>query len=128
MDKDECIGGMDFSSETFTTRREPMRELINTFSNLYIDSDEDSEQVEDNVHVDDSCFPPPPPPIEVNEEVSPNCDTTLMERLTEIENQVANIDRRVSEQVYFDVQCKKLEEKMAYRVQREREDGLPQFH
>ncbi len=64
----------------------------------------------------------------MNEEVSPNCDTTLMERLTEIENQVANIDRRVSEQVYFDVQCKKLEEKMAYRVQREREDGLPQFH
>ncbi|XP_058625178.1 uncharacterized protein LOC131536335 [Onychostoma macrolepis] len=113
MDKDECVGG---------TRREPMRELINTLSDLYIDSDEDSEQVEDNVHVDDSCFPPPPPPIEVNEGVSPNCDTTLMERLIEIENQVANIDQRVSEQVsldVFDVQCKKLEEKISYHVQRE---------
>ncbi len=47
---------------------------------------------------------------------------TVTQRLSEIENQVANIDRRVSEQVscdVFDVQCKKLEERMAYRVQHE---------
>lgn len=31
-----------------------MRELINTFSDLYIDSDEDNVRVEDNVPVDES--------------------------------------------------------------------------
>lgn len=45
-----------------------------------------------------------------------------MECPIETENQVANIDWRVSEQVsldVFDVHCKILEEKMAYRVQQE---------
>lgn len=49
-----------------------MRDLINTFSDLYIDSDEESERAMDNVPEDDDSFPPPPPPLETNGETEHN--------------------------------------------------------
>lgn len=49
----------DFSSETFTARRDPFGEMIHTFSNLYIDAGEEEEKVLDDVQEN---FPPPPPP------------------------------------------------------------------
>lgn len=56
MDGDEVIPSASFTSESFTARREPMGDLINTFSDLYIDSDEESERAMDNVPEDDSFF------------------------------------------------------------------------
>lgn len=60
LDKDECVPEVDFSSDTFTTPREPVRDLINTFSDLYIDSENESE--DSIVDASDFGFPPPPPP------------------------------------------------------------------
>lgn len=57
----------DFNSEAFVTRREPIRELINTFSELYIDSEEENAAVEDAD--DGDPFPPPPPEMEERPEL-----------------------------------------------------------
>ncbi len=40
LDKDECVPEVDFASGSFTTPREPLKDLITTFSDLYIDSEE----------------------------------------------------------------------------------------
>lgn len=60
----------DFNRESFVTRREPIRGLINTFSELYIDSEEENAAV-DNAEDDDSDpFPPPPPEVEERPELN----------------------------------------------------------
>ncbi|XP_058607613.1 activity-regulated cytoskeleton-associated protein-like [Onychostoma macrolepis] len=125
MDGEEVVLSADFTSESFTTRRETMRELITTFSDLYIDSDGESERERavDNDPENDSPFPPPPPLLEMNEEADHNpCSsvTSLNDRITAIESWMVNISQMVSEQVpfdEFDKQCKKLEDRMSYHVQ-----------
>lgn len=110
LDGDEAVPSVDFLTEPFTTRREPLKDLINTFSDLYIDSDEESERIMDNVHdiPDDSCPLPPPPPemdSESNNDQS-NSVTSMIERLSErftsLEDQLADFSQRVSENVTFD--------------------------
>lgn len=44
-DGDEQEPKLDFSSDAFLSRREPVRELIDTFSTLYVDSEEENEGV-----------------------------------------------------------------------------------
>lgn len=118
MDGEEAVPNVDFTSESFTTRRETIRELINTFSDLYIDSDGESERAVDNDSENDSPFPPPPPPLEMDEEEDHNPYTSVKsmnDRITAIESQMADISQMVSEQVpfdEFDKQCKKLEDMM----------------
>lgn len=58
--EDEYGPELDFSSETFITRRDLLGELMHTFSNLYIDSGEEEEK---EIILDDvqEMFPPPPP-------------------------------------------------------------------
>lgn len=131
LDGNEAVPSVDFSTEPFTVRREPLKDLINTFSDLYIDSDEESERIMDNVHdiPDDSQFPPPPPPPEMDHESNndPSNSVTsrierLSERFTSIEDQLADFSQRVSENVAFNEfenRCKIIEERMSYRLQRE---------
>ncbi len=35
LDEDEAVPRADFTSDPFTARREPLRDLINTFSDIY---------------------------------------------------------------------------------------------
>ncbi len=131
LDEAEAVPDGDFVSAPFTTRREPLRDLINTFSDLYIDSDDESVGIEDNVPEvpDDYHFPPPPPPPEIDHESNKDPSTSvtsLIERLTDrftvIEDQLADFGQRVSTNVPYDEfekRCKKIEERMSYRIQRE---------
>lgn len=55
----------DFSASSFRAHREPLKELIHTFSDLYISDEEDGAGGEDP----DEVFQlPPPPPPEVYED------------------------------------------------------------
>ncbi len=53
---------LDYTSEPFMTRREPVGELIHSFSSLYIESEGGATAPEEDN--DSSCLPPPPPPDE----------------------------------------------------------------
>lgn len=59
--EDEAVPSLDFESESFNTHREPLRELINTFSDLYLDSEEDEEN-RSSEDLDQFPLPPPLPP------------------------------------------------------------------
>ncbi len=115
----------DFTTESFSSRREPMKDLITTFSDLYINSDEESERGEDNAPDEDLNFPPPPPPQEERDEsdwYSSSAITTLNARITYLEAQLTDLLQRGSEKVSsveLEKQCRKLEDKVSYLVQRE---------
>lgn len=119
----------DFSTGSFTTRREPLKDL-NTFSDLYIDSDEESERIMDKVHdIPDDSYPLPPPPPEMDPESNndpSNSVTSMIERLSEwftsLEDQLTDLSQRVSENVPLDElenRCKLIKDRMTYWVQRE---------
>ncbi|KAL0146609.1 hypothetical protein M9458_057949, partial [Cirrhinus mrigala] len=102
---------------------------VNTFSDLYIDSGEENEDLfKRNCPKDDQFLPLPPPPDNY-EEVAPNTPTdvaTVLEKLTEcfstFEEQITSLNQRVSEQVTitdFEAQRKATEEKLLYRIDRE---------
>lgn len=115
LDGDESVPDPDFSSAPF--------------SDLYIDSEEENEEViEGNSPKDDQFLPPPPPP-ENYEEIAPNPSTdvsAMLEELTErfstLEEQITSINQWVSEQITikdFESQRKATEEKLLYRIDRE---------
>jgi len=90
---------------------------------LYLDSDEENERVVSSVPEDDFLLPPPP--LEMDEEADCNLYssvTSLNERIAKLEGHMATITQEVAEQVswdHFAKQCKKMEDKMTYHVQRE---------
>ncbi|ROL54895.1 hypothetical protein DPX16_12764 [Anabarilius grahami] len=128
LDRDESIPDLDFSSAPFSTHREPLRELINMFSDLYLDSEEENEEVIMVNSPRDVQFLPPPPP-EIYEEPTHNPFTNIsamLEQLTEcftkLEERITYISKRVSEQdsfTDFESQRKATEEKLSYRIDRE---------
>lgn len=100
-----------------------MRDLITTFSDLYITSDEETERAEDNDPDEELHFPPPPPPLidETNVQSSP-VNPMLTARVTSLEAQLTDLENGVSgkvSSVELEKQCRKLEDKMSYLVQRE---------
>ncbi|XP_050957969.1 activity-regulated cytoskeleton-associated protein-like, partial [Labeo rohita] len=116
MEGDEIAPDQDFSSKAFTQRREPVHEIIDTFNELYIDSDDEKE-----VTVTEDL--PPPPPLDFNEHshhmygVDGN-----QSRLTSIEEHLANLEHQVSELVnetQVKLMLKSLEDKVFYKLQRE---------
>lgn len=111
---------VDFSSDSFTTHREPLRELITTFSDLYIDSDEDHEAGEQG-NLDDINLPPPPPVEETSQEI-PEATASLIERATTLEGQVKDCVEKLGECVThneFQTRCQAMEDRMLYRIRRE---------
>ncbi|XP_051971541.1 A-kinase anchor protein 2-like [Xyrauchen texanus] len=58
--EDEYGPELDFSSETVITRRDPLGELMHTFSNLYIDEEEEEEKENSLDDVQERFLPPPP--------------------------------------------------------------------
>ncbi|GAA6065118.1 uncharacterized protein LOC120462416 [Tachysurus ichikawai] len=125
---DESVPNPDFSSVPFSMPREPLRELINTFSDLYIDSEgENKDVIGGNLLPGDQVLPPPPPPDNVEENaLNTSTDVSaVLERLTErfaaLEERLTSISQRVSEQVTitdFESQRKATEDKL-YRIDRE---------
>jgi len=121
----------DFSSETFSKRRDPLGELMHTFSNLYIDEEEEEKEEEENENslydVQERFLPPPP--IEWESEHDQATPITMIveklsERLTALEGSWEENKRRLSEcvsQELLESKCQTLKEKMNYRFDRERD-------
>lgn len=124
--EDGAVPSLDFSSESFNAHREPLKELINTFGDLYLDSEKDEE---DHFSEDLDHFPlPPPPPIEDDRELGQSIPSVtpfnerLDERITSLEGRVEDCHRRVDECVSQDEmenKCKTIEERLHYFVERE---------
>lgn len=53
----------DYSSEPFTTHREPIQDLIHSLASLYLENEPEIGEQEEG-DFDDSLLPPPPPTIE----------------------------------------------------------------
>ncbi len=125
LDKDECVPEVDFASGSFTTPREPLKDLITTFSDLYIDSEDESE--DSIVDGSEFVFPPPPPPTAERETFSDPV-TNLIEQLTNrfnaLEGLVDECVKKMSgcvSQEEFQNKCQGIEDRLVYRMERERE-------
>lgn len=93
---DEYEPIQDFTSEPFVVRREPIKELINTFSELYIDSEEENAAVDDAEDIDDvDPFPPPPPEVVERSELTPNA--SIAEHLRQLIDQVTTLETQVED-------------------------------
>lgn len=100
MDGDIVTSQTDFTAGSFHSRREPMRDLITTFSDLYINSDEESERAEDNDPDEELHFPPPPPPLTGEYDgQSSAVNPMLNTRVTSLEAQLRELENGVSEKV-----------------------------
>lgn len=126
-DEDEPGPKPDFSSGTFLDKREPIKELINTFSDLYIDSEEEVEGIEAEIVPDfTDILPPPPEPVE--EQVQePNASLTaligqLTARVDTMESRFEECVRKMNDCVTFSEMqegYRAIEERMSYRIERE---------
>lgn len=76
-------------SEQFFTRREPIRELISTFNELHIDSEDEERVVE---AIDDASFLP----LEIEEGPESNPVTSLLGRLGELKERLTNMEKRIN--------------------------------
>lgn len=129
MDRDEITPITDFSGDAFIRIRDPMNEMIDTFSGLYIDSEEEKEKSAVQVlfpgqpgDPDDFTPLPPPPPLDFDEEQVYSNGMATTQRLTNIEEHLSDIEHRVSDFVIQDTvmdMMKQLEDKITYRMQRE---------
>ncbi len=121
--EDEYEPNPDFTAGPFVTRRDPwpVQELIHTLSELYINSDDDNDS---NVPFDDPLPPPPPPD---DDTVSDNHPLTqvmdsLTNRISALEGEVQACTQKVSQccsHSEFMDQCRLLEEKLTYKIERE---------
>lgn len=126
MDRDEIASVVDFSEEAFIQMRDPVNEMIDTFSGLYIDSEEEKEksamQDQPGEPDDFNALPPPPPLVEFEEEQVYSNGMVTVQRLTNVEEHLSDIEHRlsdcVSQETVIDM-MKKLEDKINYHIQRE---------
>lgn len=125
MDRDEIVSVEDFSDEAFIQRRDPVNEMIDTFSGLYIDSEEEIEKIavqDQPGDSDDFTKIPPPPPVVFEEEQMYSNGTVTMQRLTDIEEHLTDIEHRMSDCVNQNTMVdmmKRFEDRINYRIQRE---------
>ncbi|XP_073731162.1 retrovirus-related Pol polyprotein from transposon opus [Misgurnus anguillicaudatus] len=116
----------DFSDRAFRQHRDPVANLVDTFNELYIDSEEEQEsETMSNEQVIDPIanpvdLPLPPPPLEFHEDGLPSNNEN--QRMSSIEEHLADIEHRIvnlatSEMVSENFQ--KFEERFNYGLQRE---------
>ena len=93
----------DYSDEAFIHRRDPVTTLIDTFSDLYLDSEEEREgrvespdhRVEQDGETDD--LPLPPPPHEFQEDKLQFGSDENVQRMSSIEEHLVDLEHRVSD-------------------------------
>ncbi len=125
LDEDVSVPRLDFSSEPFTTQREPLKDLVNTFSELYIDSEEEEERIEDNISVDNL----PPPPLDGDEVPGHNPFTSVTSLIEKLTGRITSLEGRLEECIQgvsncashaeLEAKCKANEERANYHIARE---------
>lgn len=118
--EDECEPNPDFTAGPFVTRRDPhpVRELITTFSELYINSEEDN----DSEAPLDVPLPPPPLPDVLDPQFSAQSMDEITRRITTLEEDLHDCVQKVSLcclNAEFNDQCRFLEERLNYKIERE---------
>ncbi|KAL0148878.1 hypothetical protein M9458_055887 [Cirrhinus mrigala] len=114
MDGDEIAPIADFSGDAFIQMRDPVNDMIDTFSRLYIDLEEEKEMAAVQGML--------PVQSEFDEEQMHSNGMATTQRLTNIEEHLSDIEHRVSDFVIKDTvkdMMKQLEDKITYRMQRE---------
>ncbi len=95
LDEDVSAPRPEFSSEPFTTQREPVKDLVNTFSELYIDSEEEEEEeeerIEDNISVDNL----PPSPLDGDEVPGLNPFTSVTSLIEKLTGRITSLEGRL---------------------------------
>lgn len=76
----------DYSTAPFTTRREPVQDIIHSLSNLYLEGEQ--ENVEQECDYDDSLLLPPPP----NEEDESLLTMIMASRMHKVECKVDGLE------------------------------------
>lgn len=132
LDEDVSAPRPDFSSEPFTTQREPLKDLVNTFSELYIDSEEEEEEErirdnipdEDNIPVDNL-----PPTLDMDEVPGHNPFTSVTSLIEKLTGRITSLEGRLEECIQgvsecvshaeLESKCKANEERANYRIARE---------
>ncbi|XP_039506983.1 uncharacterized protein LOC120462416 [Pimephales promelas] len=116
---------IDYSDGAFVRRRSSVANLIDTFSELYLDSEEEREVFpeQSDEHVVRSVdFPLPPPPPEFYQEELQLDNEQKNQRMSSIEEHLADLEHRVSELVTtesMDTEFKAWEDRINYGFQRE---------
>ncbi len=124
----------DFSNEAFVKRRDPVANLIDTFSELYLDSEEERERFTDQISGHDSKtddLPFPPPPLDFHEDRLQIDKEEAVQRMCSIEEHLADLEHRVSDLVTTETMRAKLkacEERINYWLQRELDRVKQLFH
>lgn len=103
----------------------PIRELISTFSELYIDTGDEYERIE----VPDDISFPPPIPLEMEKRPEVSSFSAVVERLGQLEERLTSVEKRLDEcnrkvdegvtQAEVNNRCQKLEDRLTYRMERE---------
>ncbi len=118
----------DYSDEAFIHRRDPVTHLTDTFSELYLDSEEEREdgdvypdqRVEQVDKPDD--LPLPPPPLDFQEDELQFGSDDSAQRMCSIEEHLVDLEHRISDFVTTETLSTKLrahEDRINYRLQRE---------
>ncbi len=118
----------DYSDEAFIHRRDPVTHLTDTFSELYLDSEEEREdrdvypdqRVEQVGKPDD--LPLPPPPLDFQEDELQFGSDDSAQRMCSIEEHLVDLEHRISDFVTTETLSTKLgahEDRINYRLQRE---------
>lgn len=92
-DGDEQEPKLDFSSDVFLSRREPVRELIDTFSSLYVDSDEENEGVAAENEIEQQIRDCSPPEPEKEKEEAPTQEQVQISGATLIEQLIERVSK-----------------------------------
>ncbi len=127
-DGDEQEPKLDFSSDAFLSRREPVRELMHTFSTLYVDSEEENEGVASENEIEQQISDCSAPEPEKEKQEAPTQQQVqisgatlieqLIERVTKLESRVEECVQQMHESVTF-AECKAVEERVTYHLERE---------
>lgn len=121
--EDEYEPRPDFSDGAFTTLREPMRELINTFSEMYVSSDGE-RKVEAGDCEEEYFFPPPPslPEMRAEDGMLPkDFVENFTKNLTTLEEQLGNCMQKVGICIngeQLEARCRAAEDKLSYHIRR----------
>lgn len=125
---EDRAASVDYSDEAFTHLRDPVANLIDTFSELYLDSEEEKESKdespqqgqEDISKIDD--FPSPPPPLDFHDDQLQFENDEHDQRIHSIEKHLADLEHRVSSFVTaetLNANLRACEDRINYYVQRE---------
>ncbi len=86
----------NYNSDAFTVRREPVRDLIQSFSSLYLEPEQEADEVKE---VEDSDLLPLPPPPEDEDECL--ISLVLANRVKYLETKMSEVEGNLSAR--FDV-------------------------